>query len=134
MLAFAGMSAPSTRRHDDGFTLGRPAGPDIARTSYSLTPRQMLAGRIQDPGDHDRGTRSRLAPVLGHQAVADVEPLVAALTQALEGDHIREGGEQPVARRAVVDERSRQPSGTGSGDPQHMGPASRKQRDVAGAQ
>src|SRR5271169_5162066 len=26
MLALAGMSAPSTRRHDDGFTLGRPAG------------------------------------------------------------------------------------------------------------
>src|SRR5271155_4465615 len=45
MLAFAGMSAPSTRRHDDGFTLGRPAGPDIARTSYSLTPRPMLAGQ-----------------------------------------------------------------------------------------
>jgi hypothetical protein len=41
------MSAPSTRRHDDGFTLERRAGPDIARTSYSLVPRQMLAGQLE---------------------------------------------------------------------------------------
>ena len=44
-----------------------------------------------------------------------------AFAQALEGDHVRERGEQPVTRRAVVDERSRQPSCVGFGDPQHVG-------------
>src|SRR5579864_4511284 len=43
MLGLAGMSAPSARRHD-GFTLGRPPAPDIARTRDSLTAQQMSAG------------------------------------------------------------------------------------------
>ena len=112
----------------------RAQPPGAALGGGGPEPQHLDVHQIQDPGDHDRGAGSRLASLLGHQTVADVEPLVAALAQALEGDHIREGGEQPVGRRAVIDKRSRQPSRIGLGHPQHMGPASRKQGDVACAE
>jgi hypothetical protein len=40
------MSAPSTRCHGDGFTLGLRAGPGIARTRDSLAPQQVIAGQL----------------------------------------------------------------------------------------